>query len=310
MTKLEGTIAPLGDKNEIIVSILRELGKPDSVKWRIFNCIYGRGSRPKTVDDISVVTGIDRQVIQNTARNMASHGIIERVVLEKNRVAYKKQVNIVGLKQKLNNLAGKKPKIDKIPTKWDPNVSIRGIRTNVVRIPSDFYSVKSITVDEIDSFERVKDVRGDRIDMATISEDAFKAGVQAIIKEEATFRDWGGETSDLMTTRVRVGGKRVSAAFAFKGPGRKGKLVPSAMGKNGDQAQRLIQESADVFIVQHWTDVDPSVHRLMEQLAIAKSATTGREVRFCIIDGNDSARIVEAYPEVFGLDGGRPPTPT
>ena len=138
-----------------------------------------------------------------------------------------------------------------------------------------------------------------KTDMSKISEDDFKKGVQKIIGETATFKDWGGEVSDLMSTRLRFNGKRVAAAFAFKGPGKKGKLVPAGMGKNGDQAQRLFLESADIFIVQHWNDVDPSVLRLLEQLAIAKSVSTGREIKICVIDGSDSARLVDAYPKSF-----------
>jgi hypothetical protein len=134
---------------------------------------------------------------------------------------------------------------------------------------------------------------------ATISEDDFKRGVQSIIGEIGTFKDWGGEKSDLYSTRLRVSGKRRAAAFAFKGPGQKGRLVLGRMGKNGDQALRLFQEEADVFIVQHWREIDSSVIDLMRRLAVAKSATNGQPLWYGVIDGQDSERLRLAYPSKF-----------
>jgi len=113
------------------------------------------------------------------------------------------------------------------------------------------------------------------------------------------FKDWGGERSDLYSTRLRIGGKRVAAAFAFKGPGQRGKLVVSRMGKNGDQAPRLFQEDADAFFVQHCGEIDSSVIDLLRSLAVAKSVTTGARIYYGVIDGQDSIRIRLAYPNVF-----------
>lgn len=132
-----------------------------------------------------------------------------------------------------------------------------------------------------------------------MSEKQFKRGVQSIIGEPGKFKDWGGEKSDLYTTRLRMNGKRLGAAFAFKGPGEKRKLVPGRMGKNGDQAQRLFQEEADVFLVQHWREIDSSVIELMRSLAVAKSVTTGKRIWYGVIDGTDSQRICSAYSAQF-----------
>jgi hypothetical protein len=71
------------------------------------------------------------------------------------------------------------------------------------------------------------------------------------------------------------------------------------MGKNGDQIQRLFQEDADVFFVQHWREIKPSVIDQMRALAIAKSVTTGRPVWYGIIDGQDSERLRLAYETSF-----------
>jgi hypothetical protein len=132
-----------------------------------------------------------------------------------------------------------------------------------------------------------------------MSETQFKHGIQRIIGEPGQFKDWGGEKSDLYSTRVRLTTKRVAAAFAFKGPGLKGKLVPGRMGKNGDQALRLFQEDAEVFFVQHWREIDPTVIDLMRNLAVAKSVATGKKIFYGIIDGNDSERLHLAYLQNF-----------
>jgi hypothetical protein len=73
------------------------------------------------------------------------------------------------------------------------------------------------------------------------------------------------------------------------------------MGKNGDQAQRLFQEEADVFFVQHWREIDPSVIDLMRSLAVAKAVTTGKRVWYGVIDGKDSQRLCLAYSAHFNI---------
>jgi hypothetical protein len=228
---------------------------------------------------------------------LAHEGIISRSK-EAKQSFYGKQTSIEGLKPKIKRLLDKPSKIESIPTKR--SVVTKAKLTEVrVSFPKSLVDVRVITIDEISSFSSVRRIISPKFDMSTISENSFKEGVKSILGEDATFKDWGGETSDLMTTRLRINGKRYSVAFAFKGPGKKGKLVPGSMGKNGDQAQRLFQEAADVFLVQHWTDIDPSVLRLMEQLSVAKSVLTGSTVYYGVIDGKDAARIVEAYPEHF-----------
>ena len=83
-------------------------------------------------------------------------------------------------------------------------------------------------------------------------------------------------------------------------PGVKGKLTPGKMGKNGDQIQRLVTCPADVFIVQYWHVIDDSVLEQLEKLCQAKSFLEDREIWYGIIDGQDSNRLMEAYPKAFG----------
>jgi hypothetical protein len=111
-------------------------------------------------------------------------------------------------------------------------------------------------------------------------------------------KDWGGESNDIFTTRITVGGRRRRAAFALKGPAKTGPLVPGMMGKNGDQIQRLFTSPAQVFFVQYEGEIKESVVHLMSQLALAKAATE-REVFYGVIDLKDTYRLRLAYPSAF-----------
>ncbi|MDB5418297.1 MAG: hypothetical protein JWP50_1716 [Phenylobacterium sp.] len=193
-------------------------------------------------------------------------------------------------------------KLKALATKRRPAVTVvvKGqIKYATLHLPQKAFDVRLLTVDDIDSFSAVRSnpAAGN---LTGMSENAFKTGVQAIIGEPGEFKDWGGEKSDLFTTRLQVGGRREAAAFAFKGPGQSGKLTMKRMGKNGDQGPRLFHEAASVFLVQHWREIDAQVVDLMRSLAIAKSVMLlGQTVWYGVIDGQDSSRLVRAYPDKF-----------
>jgi hypothetical protein len=132
-----------------------------------------------------------------------------------------------------------------------------------------------------------------------MSEARFKCGIKNILGEGGRFNDWGGERSDLSTDKVRVAGIRMRTAFAFKGFGTSGILTPKKMGKNADQIQRLFKCPASVFFVQYWGQIDDSVVDQMAEFAKAKSVSDGELVRYGIIDGDDSNRLIRAYPRAF-----------
>jgi hypothetical protein len=156
-------------------------------------------------------------------------------------------------------------------------------------------------VDDIVSFKAVRMISdANDTKIKTMSEKTFKAGIARILKEDGEFKDWGGETNDLSTTRLRVTpSKRIAVAFAFKGPGTSGKLTPGKMGKNGDQIQRLFQSPVEVFLVQYWAQVADSVREQMAAFARIKAIATGKKIQYGVIDGQDTARIVAAYPSAF-----------
>jgi hypothetical protein len=88
--------------------------------------------------------------------------------------------------------------------------------------------------------------------MAPLSEEAFKLSIIKIIGEPYELKDWGGEQLDVFSTRPRLRGARKPTGFALKGPGSaNGTLTPAKMGKNGDQIQRLVDDSIELAIVQY-----------------------------------------------------------
>jgi hypothetical protein len=59
--------------------------------------------------------------------------------------------------------------------------------------------------------------------------------------------------------------------------------------------------AADVFIVQYHDQIDESVVEQMKRFAIANSVTENKQVYFGVIDGDDTNRLVAAYPKAFGI---------
>jgi hypothetical protein len=124
-----------------------------------------------------------------------------------------------------------------------------------------------------------------------IPEKEIKKAFAEIIGEPFVPKDWGGETSDLVSTQVRIGGQQVATAFAFKGPAKAKKMTMADLGKNGDQISRLYSEPVDFVVLQHCHMVTSAVRDHMR----AFSTRIGRLRPFCIIDGADTARILRAY---------------
>jgi hypothetical protein len=156
-----------------------------------------------------------------------------------------------------------------------------------------------VHVSQIDSFEKAQDVK-DRLTKAAlgplknVAEADIKAAFAEIINEPMVPKDWGGESSDLFSSRVVLGGKRISTAFLLKGPGKFHPMTPADLGKNGDQIGRLYSEPADLLVLQHCHEVTVAVRKQMR----AYAQQMGNPRQFCIIDGYDTLRILKAYGKV------------
>lgn len=277
---------------EQIEHVARLVGR-SAHKRAVFEAVYYHKAKARTVNEIAKKTGLTR--IQVLKAGSALAGTAFDQIDHNGDIAYARRREYHKHKKQILKLGGSREKQAKWPTKRKVVVNL----PKSVAIPSAGAKVKRVYIDDFASFGKVKKVNGADSLPPEVSEDQFKRGVQAIVGEPGEFKDWGGERSDLYTTRLRLNGKRLSTAFAFKGPGLKGKLVLGKMGKNGDQLPRLMQEEADVFFVQHWREIDPQVVETMRNLAIAKSVTTGKPILYGTIDGKDSHRLYLAYPAEF-----------
>ncbi len=156
--------------------------------------------------------------------------------------------------------------------------------------------------DCIDSFAAIRavPVKRDQKDLALlrrVSELDVKTAFAEIIGEPTIPKDWGGEQSDLFS-EVVVGGERIAAAFIFKGPAQFMPMTLAQLGKNGDQIGRLFCEPADILFLQHCHEVTPAVRGAMRAYAqqIGNPRLFCIVARlFCIVDGYDTLRILQAY---------------
>lgn len=283
----------LSNTNEQIEQAAKAIGR-SSLRRQVFEAIYHGKRRVKSASDISRKLGIAQKEVTTAGKHFADRGIVEQVRQEK-QTAYKKLDFFHAHKSTILSIATDPVKLQRLPTKRRPI----GATSVMVRLDPVRARTAQITIDDIDSFKKVRRITADGFLPRSVSEAQFKKGVQSIIGERGRFQDWGGERSDLLTTRILIDGKRRPTAFAFKGPGKRGPLVPGKMGKNGDQIQRLFESTAEVFLIQYGEEVRENVVDQMQQLAVAKSTMTGKRIEFGVIDGADSNRLYQAYPIAF-----------
>lgn len=282
------------NKPEQIVHAAEVIGRSKH-RYAVFEAIYTGKTKTKTIEALmSVLPKMPRTRILDAGKALADNDLVVQT-REGHLTAYTKIEFMQRYRDKILSAATDRTKRAAIITKR----SGRGQNTVVtLKIPKGKNLATAITVDDIDSFTQVRTIRGD-LPYVKMAEAKFKSGIAKIIGERGKFQDWGGESRDLSSTRLRIKGRRYRAAFAFKGPGKSGSLTPGKMGKHGDQIQRLARCPADVFLVQYWREIDDSVMEQLEQLMRAKSFLEAREVRFGVIDGQDSARLIKAYPNKF-----------
>lgn len=282
--------------NDQIVHAVNVL-KGSPFRLRIFSEIYRGKKKAKTVDQLMQATSYTRMKVLQLAGRLASQQLVTQVKIDK-KTAYEKDHFYSAHKRKILRLAENPGKIAQIPTKVSPR-STGGSTT--IKLVGARIQVTEVKCDDLDGLTKIQGIRRSNNGNERISESAFKEGIKKLIGETGKFQDWGGEKNDLYTSKIRINGKRRSCAFAFKGPGTRGTLTPKKMGKNGDQIQRLFESPAEVFIVQYWNQIDQSVIAQMKEFAKAKSVSDGGRIWYGVIDGDDTGRILKAYPRKFGL---------
>jgi hypothetical protein len=169
---------------------------------------------------------------------------------------------------------------------------------------TDFPIQDRLFVEDIDSFRNVRDVNPAMVAHALTdgyldrSEDQIQLALEQILGVPVHKKDWGGEFNDLYTANVIVNGARTETAFLLKGNGLKRRKMRIAdCGYNGDQLVRLFQSPARLFVVQF---VGTILEMVIADVAgkVKECQANGKDARFLIMDGQDTARVLHAYKKL------------
>lgn len=262
----------------------------------MFEAICKGGKKPKTVKQLIQSTGRSQVSVLQLGGKLADAQLVHKMKVGR-ETAYAKDRYLASKRTTIQRLIKDPKKLAKLPTKYSPRQS--GAAVVKITIPHAKIQIKEVTVDDFDQFSKIKKITS--APKKAVSERAFKDGILKLIGDTGKFQDWGGEPNDLYTTKLRHKGARRAIAFAFKGPATTGELTPKKLGKNGDQIQRLFLSPAEVFIIQYHAHIGQAVIEQMKAFASLNSVREGKVIWYGAIDGDDTNRLIAAYPRYFKL---------
>lgn len=282
---------PSADREEKIEHAAKILRRSPQAK-KVFVNVYGGHKKYKTIEEIrGSIPGFNTNTYTAAAK-LAGEDIIE-VQRPKGLVSYGKKDFYNINKKVILRLCENAPRLNKFPTKR--KVIIAGRKTTYTFATKP--RVKAITIDDIDSFSRVRNFpRPKQSLVSRMSERIINKGISKILGQKDK-KDWGGERNDIFSTKVLIGNKRISTSFALKAL--KYKISNKSMGKNSDQIQRLFEGTSQLHVIGNTHGVHESLYDFLQAFALQKAIATGNEIYYCIIDGDDLSRIVQAYAEQF-----------
>ncbi|WP_315831743.1 hypothetical protein [Bradyrhizobium prioriisuperbiae] len=262
----------------------------------MFEAICKGGAKPKTVTRLMATTGRSHVNVLQLGGKLADAQLVQKTKVG-GETAYAKDRYLASKRAMIQRLIKDPKKLAKLPTKYSPRQSVAA--SVKITVPHAKIQIREVTVDDFDQFSKVKKIKS--APKKVVSERAFKDGILKLIGDSGKFQDWGGEPNDLYTTKLRHRGVRRPMAFAFKGPATTGELTPKKLGKNGDQIQRLFLSPAEVFIVQYHDHVGQAAIEQMKAFASLNSVREGKVIWYGVIDGDDTNRLIAAYPRHFKL---------
>lgn len=282
--------------NENIVHAAQVIGR-SKARRAVFEEIYRGKKKIKAVDELMAATGLGRIPVLTEGKKLAGNGIVTQVKAG-GRVAYEKDDFFVHHKRTVLALVDDPKKRKKYPTKQEPRTQQAQMVVKI-QLGRSKPLPQLITIDEVAGFGAVKrHATATAQGLSGLPEARVKRFLQRVIGETHDFKDWGGEKNDLYTSKLLFRGKRHHSAFAVKGKATTGPLTPQKMGKNGDQIGRLFATEAQVFFVVYHSKIDESIVQQMNAYAVAR-ALSGTRIYYGIIDGDDLARLIAAYPKEF-----------
>lgn len=184
---------------------------------------------------------------------------------------------------------------------------VRGL--NKIRIQSlpeytDLPLDTRLYVEGIDSFSKVRDINPSMVQefiengYFDKSEDFVQLALERILNVSLHKNDWGGEQNDLYTANTKINGARYSTAFLLKGNGLRAKEMQiKHCGANGDQILRLCNSPANLLVVQYVGNISEAIISDIDG-KVRQLRTDGKDTWYCIMDGQDTARVLKAYSEI------------
>jgi hypothetical protein len=190
----------------------------------VFNAIYFGKTKIKTQEFIRVRAGLaNTKRVLEEGKKLATERIVNQVKY-RSETAYEKIDFYYKNKAAINSLVLRYT-TGKIDLRANPQTGHIEIHIKQ-RLDG---SAKHITVDDIDSFRKVRKVK--RGKEKRYYESEIKDRLKYIITEGGKFKDWGGETNNIYTNRLIFKRRRRATAFALKGKGTMPPLTPKKMVK-------------------------------------------------------------------------------
>ncbi|MEN3282732.1 MAG: hypothetical protein V7607_3872 [Solirubrobacteraceae bacterium] len=155
-----------------------------------------------------------------------------------------------------------------------------------------------IEIDDIDSFADVASVSHDQVARLSyplqIAEDYVKAGLHEILGEPFQTPHSPAELSDINTSTVVLGGRRLRGAFLLKGPGLgKAMMQVRDLGTQANQIVKLSRSEAQLMVVQFVGQIAEDVVTHLRQ-AIVDQRLSGNDAVGSVWNGSDTARLLVA----------------
>ena len=150
---------------------------------RVFVAIYEGKQKIKTATEVVRRSRLPRIRVLQEAGVLAGNDIVHKTKVQK-ELAYEKDEFYSQNKEKVLRLAGNREALDKFPTRLNPRheVSIR------ITLPKNMVKVKEVTIDDIDSFAKVRDVKLPDTSAMPLGEKQFKHGLQKSSKNPVSFK--------------------------------------------------------------------------------------------------------------------------
>jgi hypothetical protein len=265
-------------------------------KLDVFNVVYSGKRSRWTAKEISkaLKNEITAKGVTISGKKLVGDTLL-RQVPDVYPVVYEKIPEVHHYKGRILALAQSKLRRDALTTRRHPKMTI-----TVRKMEDQSGKAREITIDDIDQFSKVRKLKGNLPMRKPLAEAKFKFGLRKLFKESGNFPDWSGETNDFYTNKLKMKGKRHSAAFALKGPGVGVKtMVPGKWGKRGNQIQKLTTAPATVFFLQFEGQINEDSIDQLKKLVEHRAHQERQNLFYGYIERDDSLRLRFAYPKYF-----------